>query len=118
MNGSGYRGFALFTFVLLAVAGSAHATIDMTGRWVVCFGSGTSVYQFTQLGTALTQPPSSAGQPGPRTGTIDPMTGVFTISDPVPCQTFGLFESCGIGATVAADGLSFSGGGDCAGGLG
>lgn|SRR5262245_3655816 len=70
-----HRGARLSLFLLLGITGSAHAAINMTGRWVV----DGSVLDFTQVGTALTQTPPTAGQPGPRTGFIDSATGAFTV---------------------------------------
>ena len=119
MKDARYRGLGLWVFVLLAIAGSAHATINMTGRWVLGDGS---VLEFTQVGTALTQTPPSAGEPGPRTGTIDPATGTFTVSDPLPCVPLISCTNppecagaqCGLAGTVAPDGLTFTGTFACA----
>jgi len=47
-------GWRLSSVVLLAIAGSAHATINMTGRWVIRQPGGPAVFDFMQVGTALT----------------------------------------------------------------
>jgi len=107
----------LWVSVLLAIAGSAHATINMTGRWVVDgtgdFGTFSDVWIFAQVGTALTQTPPSSGQPGPRTGVIDSTTGAFTVSDPLACQSPLGHTSCGVSGTVAPDGSTFTGTESC-----
>ena len=108
-------GFSVFA--LLALGGSAHAAIDMTGRWVVGAPGGFMIWNFTQNGTALTQTPPGAGEPGPRMGTIDPTTGDFTVTDQVQCTSFSFIESCSVGGTVAPDGLTFTGAESCSGGL-
>jgi hypothetical protein len=89
MKCSRYAGSRLSLFVLLAFGGSAHATINMTGRWVIRQPGGPVVVDFMQVGTALTMTPAFT-QPGSATGTIDSTTGAFTIADPCLASPFSL----------------------------
>jgi cysteine-rich repeat protein len=118
MKCSRHSGWRLSLFVLLAFAGSAHATISINGRWVVdatVFGTASfEVWTFAQVGTALTQTPPGYGQPGPRTGVIDSTTGAFTVSDLLACHPALGPESCTVSGTVAPDGLTFTGTLSCA----
>jgi cysteine-rich repeat protein len=119
MRAARIAGLTVVAHLLFGAPHVASATIDMTGRWVLGDGS---VLDFTQVGTALTQTPPSAGEPGPRTGTIDPATGTFSVSDPLPCVPLISCTNppqcangqCGLSGTVAADGLTFTGTFACA----
>ena len=104
MQGSRYRGLSLLVFVLLAVAGSAHATINMTGRWVLILMDISATAQpvnFQQIGSTLTW--------FPLTGTIDSTTGAFTLSDNAPCEPPTSTGPTTLRGTVAPDGLTFTG---------
>ncbi len=87
----------------LALAAPAAATVDMTGDWLVTysFGTlpGTGRFTFSQTGTAL-----SVAAP-PFSGSIDPDSGVFTLSGSTYCDS--LPET--LSGTVAGDGQSFTG---------
>jgi hypothetical protein len=114
MRASRIAGFAALAFALLGGASVAHATIDLTGHWNMKvdaggFGTFFQAWDITQSGTSLTQTPSTGGQPGPRTGTIDSASGAFTLSDPVRCTPAIGPQSCTFTGTAAADGQSFSG---------
>jgi hypothetical protein len=105
-------------FVLLGGAHAAHATINLTGHWNLKidaggFGTFFQAWDITQGGTSLTQTPSSSGQPGPRTGTIDSASGAFTLADPVTCFPAIGPSSCTFTGTAATDGQSFTGTYDC-----
>src|SRR5262245_33294519 len=77
--------------LLLGAPNAAVATINLTGHWNLKidaggFGTIFDSWDITQSGTNLTQTPSTSGQPGPRTGTIDSASGAFTLSDQVTCH--------------------------------
>ena len=112
MKCSRQPGWRLSLFVLLTVtATSAHATINMTGRWI----TSSTVFPepqcstFTQTGTSLSE---SRPCPSPTifaTGTIDSATGAFTVSDTVPaCQFPDGPPSCTVSGIVAPDGQTFT----------
>ena len=97
--------------------GSARASVDFTGTWVVVAESiaGSFVFEWTvvQTGTdlSLTSEAEGGSPQGPYDGTIDPATGVFVV--PLP-DTFGPFPGLvctgnQIAGTVAADGQTVSG---------
>jgi cysteine-rich repeat protein len=100
-------------YLLLGAAIEARATINLTGHWVLTvnfFGNLTSeAWDIVQAGTALTQTPSSAGQAGPRTGTIDSTSGAFTLSDPQTCVPGIGPAFCTFSGTAAPNGLAFTG---------
>ena len=94
----------LWACLFLALAGSAHATINMTGRWVVDGRPEfTAIFDldFVQVGTTLMQ--------AQRTGTIDSTSGAFSVGDVGQCQPIIGPTVCGISGTVAPDGLTFTG---------
>jgi len=105
MNRSRCPGWPLSLFVLLAVAGSAHASIDMTGPWVLILTDISPPTplpaSFQQIGTSLTGLSL--------TGTIDPTTGAFTLADNAPCNPPSSTGPTTLTGTVAPDGLTFSG---------
>jgi len=100
--------------VLLGGPHAADAAIDLTGHWNLKidaggFGTFFQAWDITQTGSQLSQTPSSSGQPGPRTGTIDSASGAFTLSDPVACfPAIGPY-SCSFTGTAVPDAQSFTG---------
>lgn len=89
--------------LVLLLAGTARADVDMTGIWNVALIDTTGQFQFVQTGATL-----QVTQPLGFTGTIDPVTGQFSI-DSTP-ETAAELRVCGrIDATVTADGNQFSG---------
>jgi hypothetical protein len=99
----------------LGIATASHATLDMTGDWTVlltpppAFGPpSTTCDSFVQTGTSLTMTPCASGSPL-RSGTVDPMTGSFNVSDAIPCTPAIGPTSCALSGVVAADGFSFAG---------
>jgi cysteine-rich repeat protein len=110
------RGRRLSFVVSLAIAASAHATINMTGRWVVDETDDvgfSGVWTFAQVGSALMQTPPASGQAGPRTGMIDSTSGAFTVSDTVACQPIFGPSFCTVSGMVAPDGSTFTGSESC-----
>ncbi len=99
--------------LLLGSARPAHATIDLTGHWNLTIDFFGTVYSqawdIAQTGTALTQTPSSPGQTGPRTGTIDSTSGAFTLADPMSCHPAIGPSSCNFSGTAAPDRQTFTG---------
>src|SRR5262245_11525739 len=81
-----------------AVPAAARADVDMNGPWLTSFAG---VATFVQTGTTLTL----SGQPWG--GTIDPVSGMFTLNGPNPSG-----QPCGpavVTATVGPSGASFAG---------
>src|SRR5262245_36288547 len=81
-----------------AVPAAARADVDMNGPWLTSFAG---VATFVQTGTTLTL----SGQPWG--GTIDPVSGMFTLNGPNPSG-----QPCGpavVTATVDPSGASFTG---------
>jgi hypothetical protein len=113
MRSSRIVSLTLSAYVFLGAATAAHATVDLTGRWVLdinFFGTQFSdVWTITQTGTALTQSPPSSGQAGPRTGMIDLSTDSFTLADLMNCTPAIGPSACTFSGTAAADGLTFTG---------
>lgn len=94
--------------VLGGAAPSAQATINTTGPWVLLFANsfpGPRPATFVQTGTTLTVTVLSTTF----TGTIDSATGVFFLSDNVPCQPLLGTGPTELVGTVATDGFTFSG---------
>ena len=110
-------GSVLTVLALVTPRTPVWATINITGRWAVTidfFGTPVQdVWNIVQVGTSLTKTPPSAGQPGPATGTIDPTSGAFTLSDPAFCHPTIGPESCTFSGTAASNGLAFAGELDC-----
>ena len=107
MKCSRQLGWRLSPFVLLALAGPAHATINMSGGWVLLFAffiSGPQPATFVQTGTTL----SVTLLGDTLTGTIDTATGAFTLSDNVACSPPLTTGPTTLAGTVAANGLTFS----------
>jgi len=86
----------------------ARATVDISGRWLLVFNSSDlrpQVANFVQAGTSLTVTlPTDT-----LTGTIDPMTGVFSVSDNRSCDPPASTGPTTLGGTEKGDGLRFSG---------
>src|SRR5262245_20361424 len=109
-----HHGLRVSVFALCALAGTAHATFNMTGRWVVAvlqpytFLPQQQFWDFVQTGTDLAQTPQTFGQPEPRVGTIYSTTGAFDLHDVIPCTIFAHFTQCTSNGTVAPDGSTFT----------
>lgn len=99
----------LFMLFALAFAwlptGAVRADVDLTGRWNTEVPlAGMACLDFVQTGSTLTATVCDASG-DPFTGTIDPVTGEFFITQPPTCPP--AYRS--IEATAAPDGQSFAG---------
>jgi cysteine-rich repeat protein len=113
---------ALLLVASILSARHAAATIDVSGRWGVVVASPyfpdgvRSEWDFQQTGTALVltitfTDPSISGTSGPRAGTIDPDSGVFTV-DLLDADVPLGFPPCPdsrIDGTASPDGLAIGG---------
>jgi hypothetical protein len=93
------RAASSFVISVFALAsGSAHADVDMSGRWLNSTVGGYRCLEVAQTGTALTL--GTCDFPSTWTGTIDPATGAFMWDEGTNVHAEG---------TVAADGRTFTG---------
>jgi hypothetical protein len=81
---------ALLAVLILVVTGMlnpARSDVDLNGSWVATapLFPVTECLNFVQSGTALTATPCNEAGPA-YTGTIDPATGAFDISQPPLCS--------------------------------
>jgi hypothetical protein len=92
--------------IACAFTAPAHADIDATGPWLTTIFDVTAISQWVQTGSSLTVdlsnfPPLSS----PFTGTIDPITGMFSLGGSSICP----YAGDTITGTVAPDGRTFTG---------
>ena len=79
----------------------AGAAIDITGRWLVTSSFGSICLDIGQSGTLLSGLDCNGGGPA-YSGTIDPMTGVFTLAQPPGCNVSSKLSP---GCTICPCGL-------------
>ena len=99
---------AVLVSALFAAPERARATLNITGRWLLVFKSSESppeAANFVQAGTSLTVTlPADT-----LTGTIDPATGVFSVSDNRPCDPPTSTGPTTLSGTENGDAETFSG---------
>ncbi len=109
-------GLAFVGLIVSASIGEqpALADVDVTGRWSVSNAGGPPPFciDFAQAGSSLIGNECS-GIASPYTGTIDPMTGAFFVTQPAGSSCTPVFccpdNYCDLSATAAADSQTFSG---------
>jgi cysteine-rich repeat protein len=104
---------ALVLVVVVGLASTSHAIVDLSGGWDVDFGSAdtTRRMMIRQTDGMLDVTLESAPFPGRATGTIDQSTRAVHVGDPSFTGS-GMTPSCGglrIDAVVSADGGTMSG---------
>jgi cysteine-rich repeat protein len=110
-----HRTAAAVFILCCAIGAPARADVDMTGQWEVTTGFGAFCLDVVQTGTTLSSVNCGGDTSFDGGGSVDPMTGMFTITGgsiffcpppPGECVVCGPSELSG---TTSPDGLTLSG---------